>query len=37
MNEDECKAGRCGRASGVGVGVVEGVGASFEEGHFDDN
>lgn len=34
VDEDEGEAGWCGRAGGVGVGVVEGVVASFEEGHF---
>lgn len=33
MNEDEGEAGRSGRAGRVGVEVVEGVVASFEEGH----
>lgn len=33
MGEDEGEAGWCGRAGGVGVGIMESVGASFEEGH----
>lgn len=33
MDEDEGETGWSGRAGGVGVEVVEGVVASFEEGH----